>query len=111
MGTVQYAGSIRARDALQCCHGALGRNFAKDYTLDRKPFPSPANQQLWIHRSPVWLGEDDQHSISYTQQADSQRVYMKQAGVRIRKVTHAWRSHKAQDMDDQGCEDDVSAAC
>jgi hypothetical protein len=39
-GKVQYAGSIRAKDPLQCCHGALGRNLMMDYTLERKPFPT-----------------------------------------------------------------------
>lgn len=107
-GKVQYAGSIRAKDPLQCCHGALGRNLMKDYTVEFKPFPSPADTQLWRHRSPVWLGEDDQASMSYTQQADNQKVYTAKAGVRIRKVTHAWRSHKARDMDEQGVSDDVS---
>jgi hypothetical protein len=110
MGKVAYAGSIRAKDPLQCCHGALGRLFVFYYTLQRKPFPSPADQQLWRHRSPVWLGGDDQSSISYTQQATNQKVYMREAGVSVKKVTHVWRSHKARDMDDQGCDDDVSAA-
>lgn len=107
MGKVQYTGSIRAKDPLQCCHGALGRNLVMDYTLQRKPFHSPADEQLWRHRSPVWLGVDDQSSISYTQQAASQKVYMREAGVSVKKVTHVWL-RQARDMDDQGCEDDVS---
>lgn len=107
-GKVAYAGSIRAKDPLQCCHGALGRNFVVEFTLERKPFPDPADTELWRHRSPVWMGFDDQHSISYTQQYASQRAYMAEAGVNVRKVTHAWRSHKARDLDEQGVSDDVS---
>lgn len=53
------------------------------------------------------MGCDDQHSISYTQQYASQRAYMADAGVNVRKVTHAWR-HKARDLDEQGVSDDVS---
>jgi hypothetical protein len=107
-GKVAYAGSIRHKDPLQCCHGALARNFVVEYTLQRKPFPSPEDTELWRHNTPVWMGCDDQRSMSYTQQYDSQRAYMAEAGINVRKVTHAWRSHKARDLDEQGLEDDVS---
>lgn len=106
-GKVAYAGSIRSRQALVCCHGALARSLASDYTLNRKPFPSPADLEVWLEKSPLWQGGSGEQSISYTQHYDCLKGYFEEAGVHIRKVTHAWRLFKARDLDEQGVEDKV----
>lgn len=107
-GKVAYSGAIRAQQALHCCHGALARNLAQSYTLDRMAFPSPADKERWRH-TPLWMsGSDPSVSISYTQQADSTREFLAEAGVVCRKVTHLWRVFKARDLDEQGVADDVS---
>lgn len=106
-GKVAYAGSIRCKDALLCCHGALGRALAWFFTLERNAFPSPLDRQVWLEQSAIWQGAEADANISYNQHYAVLKSYLRAAGIVIRKVTHAWRMFKARDLDEQGVPDEV----
>ena len=85
-GKIAYAGSIRNRVALLCCHGALGRHLINRFTLGGAPLPSPADTEAWRH-TPVWTGNNPKVSISYSQHAQGLKSYLHKAGIFIEKVT------------------------
>ena len=45
-GKIAYAGSIRNRVALLCCHGALGRHLINRFTLGGAPLYRACGYQL-----------------------------------------------------------------
>lgn len=105
-GKVSYAGGIRHKQALLCFQGAMARLLVQRFTMNREPFPDPRDKQTW-RNTPVWPGDDPTSSISYTQQADCLREYLQEAGIFIRKLTHAFRMYAARELDLQGVADEV----
>jgi hypothetical protein len=88
-GKVAYAGSIRNRLALLCCHGALGRFFVHRFTIRAAMFPNPAQRDVWLH-TPMWPGNDPTVSISYSQHAEGLKYYLEKARIYIQKVGLPW---------------------
>jgi hypothetical protein len=84
-GKIAYAGAIRNRRAVLCCHGALARHLVTHYTLGGVDLPDPADRDVWLH-TPLWAGSDPRRSISYTQHAEALKYYLAAAGVLIAKV-------------------------
>jgi hypothetical protein len=84
-GKIAYAGAIRNRRAVLCCHGALARHLVTHYTLGGVDLPDPADRDVWLH-TPLWAGSDPRRSISYTQHAEALKYYLAVAGVLIVKV-------------------------
>lgn len=106
-GKVAYCGSIRHRNPLLCCHGALARHFIQRFTVQGAPCPDPRDEGGW-QQTPLWPGNNTGRSISYTQHADALKAYLDEAGINITKVTHAFRMFKARDLDEQGVDETVS---
>lgn len=106
-GKVAYCGSIRHRNPLLCCHGALARHLINRFTLQGAACPDPRNEDAW-RQTPLWPGNNTATSISYAQHADSLKAYLAEADIIITKVTHAFRMYKARDLDEQGVDDAVS---